>query len=96
MTTDFKEPNSFFKTIKIPLQYILKNPDINLPIISNAVIKSNKIVIHTLLFMKLFLLKFFKDYNHLPFINEQFVTNCLKIQCIKTNNRGLYDDANLK
>ena len=88
MTTDFKEPNSFFKTIKIPLQYILKNPDINLPIISNAVIKSNKIVIHTLLFMKLFLLKFFKDYNHLPFINEQFVTNCLKIQCIKTNNSG--------
>ena len=85
MTSDFKEPYSFFKTIKIPLQY--KNPDINSPIISNAIIISNKIVIHTLLFMKLFLLKFFKRYNHLPFINEQFVTNCLKIQCIKTDNQ---------
>ena len=38
MTSDFKEPYSFFKTIKIPLQY--KNPDINLPIISNAIIIS--------------------------------------------------------
>ena len=35
----------YFKCVKIPLKHVLKNPDINLPKITNAVIKCNKIVI---------------------------------------------------
>ena len=42
--------NDYFKCVKVPLKHVLKNYDINITKISNAVIKCNKITIHTLLF----------------------------------------------
>ena len=51
-----KHPTDYFKGIKLSLKSVLKHPDINLPKITNAVIKCNKIVIQTMMFMKLFLL----------------------------------------
>ncbi len=42
-----KPPEDFFKGIKTSLKSVLKHPDINLPKITNAVIKCNKIVIQT-------------------------------------------------
>ena len=36
----------YFKCVKIPIKHVLKNPDINLPKITDAVIKCNKIVIN--------------------------------------------------
>ena len=43
----------------------MKNPDINLPKITDAVIKCNKIMINTLMFMKLYLLDYFEKNNKL-------------------------------
>jgi hypothetical protein len=43
------KPIDYFKCVKIPLKHVLKNPDINLPQITDAVIKCNKIVINTLI-----------------------------------------------
>ena len=60
----------YFKCIKIPLKHILKNPDINLPKITDAVIKCNKIIINTLMFMKLYLLDYFERNNKLPEVSE--------------------------
>ena len=51
----------YFKCVKIPLQHVLKNPDINSLKITDAVIRCNKIVINTLMFMKLYLLDYFAD-----------------------------------
>jgi hypothetical protein len=59
----------------------LKNPDINLPKITDAVIKCNKIVINTLMFMKLYLLDYFEKNNKLPEIDKVFVNSCMKILC---------------
>ena len=67
--------NDYFKCIKIPLKHVLKNPDINLPKITNAVIKCNKILINTLMFMKLYLLNYFKKNNKLPEIDKVFVNS---------------------
>ena len=50
----------YFKCVKIPIKHILKNLDINLPKITDAVIKCNKIVINTLMFMILYLLDYFE------------------------------------
>ena len=50
--------SDFFKCVKISLKHVLKNPDINLPKITDAVIKCNKIVINTSMFMKLYLLDY--------------------------------------
>lgn len=42
-----EKPPEFFKFIKTSLKSILKHPVINTPKINDAVIKANKIVIHT-------------------------------------------------
>ena len=75
------KPTDYFKCVKIPIKHVLKNPDINLPKITNAVIKCNKIVINTLIFMKLYLLDYFEKNNKLPEINKVFVNSCMKILC---------------
>ena len=74
-------PDDFFKGIKISLKSVLKHPDINSPKITNAVILCNKIVINVLLFMKLYLLDYYKTYNALPVIDKVFVNSCMKIMC---------------
>jgi len=71
----------YFKCVKIPLKHVLKNPDINLPKITEAVIKCNKIIINTLMFMKLYLLDYFEKNNKLPEIDKVFVNSCMKILC---------------
>jgi hypothetical protein len=76
-----KPPDDFFKGIKISLKSVLKHPDINIPKITNAVIKCNKIVIQTLMFMKLFLLDHYTKHNTLPIINDEFINSCMKILC---------------
>ena len=75
------KPTDYFKCVKIPIKHILKNPDINLPKITNAVIRCNKIVINTLMFMKLYLLNYFEKNNKLPEIDKVFVNSCMKILC---------------
>ena len=69
-----KPPEDFFKGIKISLKSVLKHPDINLPKITNAVIKCNKIVIQTLMFMKLFLLYHYDKHNKLLFPNYIYIS----------------------
>jgi len=75
------KPLDYFKSIKISLKHVLKNSDINLPKITDAVIRCNKIVINTLMFMKLYLLDYFKKNNNLPEIDKVFVNSCMKILC---------------
>jgi len=75
------KPTDYFKCVKIPLKHVLKNPDINLPKITDAVIKCNKIVINTLMFIKLYLLDYFEKNNKLPEIDKVFVNSCMKILC---------------
>ena len=75
------KPTDYFKCVKIPLKHVLKNPDINLPKITDAVIKCNKIMINTLMFMKLYLLDYFEKNNKLPEIDKVFVNSCMKILC---------------
>ena len=71
----------FYKCVKVPIKHILKNPDINLTKINNTVVKANKIVIHVLQFMKLYLLDYFNNNNSLPNIDKVFINSCLKIMC---------------
>src|SRR3989338_3071871 len=75
---------NFFKTIKISLKHILKNPNINFPKINTVVSTCHKIVTHTLLFMKLYLLHHFNYHNSIPEINHDLVNTCMKILCTKS------------
>lgn len=82
-------PDEYYRATKLPLQAVIKHPYINIPKISDAVIRSNKIVIHTLQFMKLYLLDYYINNSHLPVIDKEFITSCLKIVCSeKDDKRG--------
>ncbi len=52
-------PDDFFKCVKVSLKHVLKHYEINQTKINETVVKANKIVIHTLQFMKLYLLDFY-------------------------------------
>ena len=79
-----EKPPEFFKSIKTSLKSVLKHPELNTKIINDAVVKSNKIVIHTLQFLKLYLLDYYE--NNPNFISPKsrknevisFVKNGLK------------------
>ena len=62
------------------MNHVLKNYEINHKI-NGVVIKAHKIVIHTLQFMKLYLIDYYHKYNLLPVINKEFINWCMKILC---------------
>jgi hypothetical protein len=85
-----EKPPEFFKSIKTSLKSVLKHPDININKINYAVIKANKIMIHTLQYMKLFLLFYYENNNQtLPVISKEFINNTMKVVCgEKEEKRG--------
>lgn len=85
-----EKPPEFFKSVKTSLKSILKHPEINTAIINSAVIKSNKIVIHTLQFLKLYLLDYYENNNgSLPVISKELINNTMKVVCgEKEEKRG--------
>jgi len=85
-----EKPPEFFKSIKTSLKSVLKHPEINTKILNDAVVKSNKIVIHTLQFLKLYLLDYYENNNQtLPVISKELINNSMKVVCgEKTEKRG--------
>ena len=83
LTEKSNSKSDYFKAIKVPLKHILKHHDINGPIITDAVNRCNKIIINTLLFIKLYCLHEFSLTNSLPYINKEFINSCMKICCKK-------------
>lgn len=74
-------PDDFFKCVKVSLKHVLKHYEINQTKINETVVKANKIVIHTLQFMKLYLLDFYNNHSSLPKIDKEFINCCMKILC---------------
>jgi hypothetical protein len=85
-----EKPPEFFKSIKTSLKSILKHPEINTPKINDVVIKAHKIVIHTLQFLKLYMLHNYETNNHiLPGIDKVLILNVMKVVCgEKHTNKG--------
>ena len=81
-----KPPDDYFKCIKVPLKHVIKHSDINIPKIQESAIMANKIVIHTLQYMKLYLLNYYNKHNELPAIDKTFINTCIKVQCYE--NKG--------
>ena len=84
-----EKPPDYFKSVKTSLKSILKHPDINAKKINDAVLKSNKIVIHTLQFLKLYLLHHYELHSSLPPVNHLLINTTMKILCdVKEDKRG--------
>ena len=85
-----EKPPEFFKSTKTSLKSVLKHPEINTKILNDAVVKSNKIVIHTLQFLKLYLLDYYENHSQtLPVISKELINNSMKVVCgEKIEKRG--------
>ena len=75
---------NYFKCFKVPLKHVLKYQNINIDKITDATIRANKIVIHTLQFMKLYLLHYYHNNNKIFKIDKVFINSCMKILCNET------------
>lgn len=82
-----EKPPDYFKSVKTSLQSILKHPAINSKKIQDAVLKSNQIVIHTLQFLKLFMLHQYETTRTLPVLNHKLINTTMKILC-KEQSQG--------
>ena len=84
-----EKPPEYFKTVKTSLKSILKHPEINTKKINDAAIKCNKIVIHTLQFLKLYMLSQYEQNNTLLVVNHSLINTTKKILCeVKEDKRG--------
>src|ERR1700739_2795938 len=75
------EKNSYYKCIKTSLKSIIKHDFVIDKLIQSSNM-SNKIVIHTLQFIKLYFIHLYDINNKFPVINRQFITSVMKILCI--------------
>ena len=82
METPKEKPPEFYKSTKTSLKSILKHTEINTTKINDVVIKAHKIVIHTLQFLKLYMLHHYETNNHtLPVIDKVLILNVMKVIC---------------
>ena len=77
-----------YRIIKCPLKCVLKKYDILHPIIENAVMDINEIVILTYQFIRMYLLNKFNNNKELPIINKQFVLDVIKTISFPNTKRG--------
>jgi hypothetical protein len=77
-----------YRIIKCPLKCLLKKYNTLQPIIENAVIDMNEIVILSYQFIRLYLLDKFNNNKELPIINKQFVLDVIKTISSPNSKRG--------
>ena len=77
-----EKPPEFFKSTKTSLKSILKHHEINTRKINDVVIKAHKIVIHTLQFLKMYILHHYQTQSQtIPIIDKILILNVMKVVC---------------
>ena len=74
----------FMKTNKDNIQNTLRDTDTILPIINDIVNRTNKIVIHSYQFIKLYFSFLYKKKSIFPKIDKQFISDVFKVVTIRT------------
>ncbi|ARF09408.1 hypothetical protein Indivirus_1_31 [Indivirus ILV1] len=70
--TTIKKPPDEIRTLKIPLKKIIKNEKL-IPIIFDAVSRTNQIIIHTYMFLRLWILDKYNNKMDIPTITEDII-----------------------
>ena len=77
-----EKPPEFFKSTKTSLKSILKHHEINTKKINDVVIKVHKIIIHTLQFLKMYILHHYQTHSQtIPIIDKVLILNVMKVVC---------------
>ena len=84
----------YMKTNKDNIKNIIRNPNI-LPIINDLVSRTNKIVIHSYQFLKLYLIMLHDNNEDFPIIDKEFLCDIFKVITKRISNKGGYTDENM-
>jgi len=84
----------YMKTIKDNIKNVIRDETI-LNNINDLVIKTNKIVIHSYQFLKLYLLDLYKNNKSFPLIDKEFICDIFKVVTIRKCNTGGYTEENM-
>jgi len=72
------KPHSTLRTTKMSLKSIIKKDNSNIRILSDAIDRTNQIVIHVYKFMRLFILNKYHNNIKIPIINKDFISMTFK------------------
>jgi hypothetical protein len=81
------EKFDYMKTIKNNINNVLKDKA-TLPIINDLVIRTNKIVIHSCNFIKLYCIYLYENDLEFPLIDKNFICDVFKVITKRKDNRG--------
>ena len=81
------EKFDYMKTIKNNINNVLKDKAV-LPIINDLVIRTNKIVIHSCNFIKLYCIYLYENDLEFPLIDKNFICDVFKVITKRKDNRG--------
>ena len=81
------EKFDFMKTVKNNINNVIKDKSI-LPIINDLVIRTNKIVIHSCKFIKLYCIYLYENDLEFPLIDKNFICDVFKVITKRKDNRG--------
>jgi hypothetical protein len=84
----------YMKTTKDNIKNVIRDENI-LSTINDIVIRTNKIVIHTYQFLKLYLLDLYKNNKTFPIIDKEFICDIFKVITIRKCNTGGYTEEKM-
>ena len=89
-----EENFDFMKTNKDNIKNVLKDNNIN-PIITELVSRTNKIVVHSYQFLKLYFIYLFHNNQSFPTLDKEFICDIFKVITKRKCNSGGYRDDNM-
>jgi hypothetical protein len=84
----------YMKTNKTNLEKVVRSKSI-LSIINGLVMKTNKIVIHSYQFLKLYLLHLYETFQPFPILDKEFICDIFKVVTIRSSNKGGYSEETM-
>ena len=84
----------YMKTTKDNIKNVIRDENL-LNNINDIVIRTNKIVIHSYQFLKLYLLNLYKNNKSFPIIDKEFICDIFKVITIRKCNTGGYTEENM-
>jgi len=89
-----EENFDYMKTNKDNINNVIKEQNI-LPIINELVIRTNKIVIHTYQFLKLYLIYLYENNKKFPILDKEYICDIFKVITKRKCGSGGYTDDNM-
>lgn len=84
----------YMKTNKTNIEKVIRRKTI-IPILHDLVSRTNKIVIHSYQFLKLYLLHLYETNQEFPVLDKEFICDIFKVVTVRTTNKGGYTETTM-